>query len=48
MQTYIFTVAVTGPDVQEFVEGVRNLIIEDADEPDGVDVMVTESVRVTG
>ena len=46
MQTYIFTVAITGPDVQDYAESLRDKLIEN-DNPEEIDVMVTDSVRVT-
>lgn len=52
MQTYVFTVAVTGPNVQEnvqdYVEELRDRLIIDDGHHDEIDVMVTKSTRVTG
>lgn len=51
MQTYVFTVAVTAPDdmsseLQDYVEGMRNRLIEDDGHDESIDVMVTDGVRV--
>lgn len=55
MQTYVFTVAVTGPagpdvevQVQDYVEELRNRLIDDDGHTETIDVMVTDGVRVTG
>lgn len=46
MQTYVFTVAVTGEDVQDIVEAMREVVIQTHD-PRAVDLHVTEGVRVS-
>lgn len=45
-QTYVFTVAVTGQDVQAAAELLREIVIDAVAVP-RVDVHVTPSVRVT-
>jgi hypothetical protein len=48
MQTYIFTVALTGEDVQDQAEQLRQLVIDECSPADeALDMHVTESVRVT-
>lgn len=46
MQTYIFTVCLTGDDVQDRVEEIRDGII-DQFQSFGIDMHVTEAVRIT-
>jgi hypothetical protein len=46
MQTYVFTVAVTGEDVQDIAAALRESVVLEGEHPDA-DVMVTEAVRVT-
>ena len=48
MQTYIFTVAVSGENVQDAADELRDHIIEGLPADKGVDFHVTESIRVIG